>query len=74
METSNSDVKHAFVHAQSDRSYLGPIENCYSGPEVEVLHVKTTGVFFDPQSLVIPVQKSLFCIQKQHMRAGTNRD
>ena len=74
METSDSDVKHAVVHAQNDRSCLGPIETCYSGPEVEVLHVKTIGVVFDQQSLVIPVQKSLFCIQKPHMRAGKNRD
>ena len=63
IETSNSDVKHAVVQAQNDRSCLGPKETCYSGPEVEVLHVKTTGVVVDPQSLVIPVQKSLFCIQ-----------
>ena len=74
IETSNSDVKHAVVHAQNDRSCLGPIETCYSGPEVEVLHTKTTGVVYDPQSLVIPVQKSLFCIQKPHMKVGTNRD
>ena len=74
IETSNSDVKHAVVHAQNDRSCLGPIETCYSGPEVEVLHAKTTGVVFDLQSLVIPVQKSLFCMHKPHMRVETPRD
>ena len=38
IETSNSEAKHAFVHAKTDRSYLGLIETCYSGPEVAVLH------------------------------------
>ena len=42
METCNSDAKHAVVHAQNDRSYLGPIETSCSGPEVAVLHAKTT--------------------------------
>ena len=42
METSNSDAKHAVVHAQNDRSFLGPIETCNSGPEVTVLHAKIT--------------------------------
>ena len=40
METSISDSKHAVVHAQNDRSCLGPIEICCSGPEVDVLHAK----------------------------------
>ena len=31
------------VNAQNDRSCLGHIETCYSGPEVAVLHAKTTG-------------------------------
>ena len=38
METSNADSKHAVVHTQNDRSCLGPIETCYSGPEVATLH------------------------------------
>ena len=62
IETSIPDVKHDVVHVQNDRSCLGPKETCYSGPEVEVLHAKTTGVVVDRQILVIPVQKSLFCI------------
>ena len=48
METSNSDAKHAVVHAQTDRSCLVPIEICYSGPNVAVLHAKTTGGVLDP--------------------------
>ena len=52
------------VHAQNDRSCLGNIETCYSVPEVAVLHANTIGGVLDPQSLVIPVQKSLFCMHK----------
>ena len=48
METSNSGANHAVVHAQNDRSCPGPIETCYSGPEVAVLHAKTTAVGWDP--------------------------
>ena len=55
IETSNSEAKHAVVHAQTDRSCLGPIETCHSGPEVAVLHAKTTGRVLDPQRLVILV-------------------
>ena len=36
METSNSDAKHAVLHAQNDRLCLGPIEICYSGPKPSV--------------------------------------
>ena len=64
IETSNLDAKHALVHAQNDRSCLGPIETCYSGPEVAVLHAKATCGVLDPQKLVILVLKTLFCIHK----------
>ena len=64
METSVSDAKHAVVHAQNDRSCLGPIETCYSGPEVAVLHAKVTGGVLDLQNLVIQVLKSQFCMHK----------
>ena len=64
IETSNSDAKHAVLHAQHDRSCLGPIEACYSGPEVVVLHAETTGGVLDPQRLLILVLKSLFFILK----------
>ena len=43
---------------------MQPIETCYSGPEVAVLHAKTTGGVLDPQRLVILVLKSLFCMHK----------
>ena len=42
IETSNSDVK------QNEKSCLGPIETFYSGPEVAVLHAKTTGGVYSP--------------------------
>ena len=64
IETSNSDAKHPVVYAQNDRSCLGPIETCYTSPEVALLHAKTTGGVLDPQGLVILVLKSLFCMHK----------
>ena len=64
MDTINSDVKPAVVHAQNDKSCLGPIEICYSGLEGAVLNEKTTGDVFDPHRLVILVLKSLFCMRK----------
>ena len=64
METSNCYTMHAVVHAQNDKTCLGPIETCYSGPEVAVLHSKSTGGVLDPQRLVILVVKLLFCMHK----------
>ena len=64
METSNYDAMHAVVHAQNDSTCLGPIESCYSGPEVAVLHAKTTGGVLDLEKLVIVVLKLLFCMHK----------
>ena len=61
VEASNTDAKHAVVHAQNHRSCLGHIETCYSGPEVAVLPAKTTGGVLDPQRLVILLLRSLFC-------------
>ena len=40
------------------------METCYSDPEVDVLHEKTTGGALDSQELVILVLKSLFCMHK----------
>ena len=48
METSNSGAKHAVLNAQNNRLYLGPIETCYSGPKVAVLHPKSTDEGGDP--------------------------
>ena len=64
IETSNSDAKHAVVHAQNDRSCLGPIETCYSGPDDAVLYAKTIVGTLEPQRLVIVVLKSLFWMHK----------
>ena len=64
METSNSDAKHTLVHIQNDRSCLGPIETCYSDPEVAVLYGKSTGEVLDQQRLVILVLKSQHCMNK----------
>ena len=32
METSNSDAKHAVLHAENHRWGLGPMDTCYSDP------------------------------------------
>ena len=74
IQTCPSAANHAGLHAQNDRWGLGPISTCYSGPKVAVLHSKTTDEGWDPERHVILVQKSLFCIQKPQMRAGTHRD
>ena len=37
IETSNSDAKHADLHAEYHRWGLGPIETCNLGPKVAVL-------------------------------------
>ena len=62
--TSNSDVKPAVVYAQNDRSCLGPIETCYSGPEGAVLLEKTTREGWDPWRPVFLMLGTLFCMQK----------
>ena len=48
METSNSASNHAVLHAQKDRSGLGPIETCNSDPEVAVLRAKSTDEGWNP--------------------------
>ena len=39
-----------------------------------VLHAQNDRLCLDPYTLVIQVQKSLFCMQKPQIRAGTYRD
>ena len=73
METSNSEAKHAVVHTQNDRSCLGPIETCYSGPEVAVLHGKSTGGGLEQQRLVILVLKPLYRMEKPQVGSGSHR-
>ena len=65
MDTSDSDMKHAVVHTQNDRSYLGPIETCYSGPKVAVLNLKTTDECWDPYRKVFLELITLFCMHKK---------
>ena len=48
MQTSNPGGNHAVLNAQNDRRGLRPIETCYSGPKVAVLHPKTTDEGWDP--------------------------
>ena len=62
METSDSDANRAVLHAQNDRSCLGPIETCYSGPEGAVLHPKTRDKGWDPYREVILLLITLYCM------------
>ena len=64
IETSNSGANHAVLHTQNDRLCLGPIETCYSGPKVDVLHPKTTDEGGDLLRLVFVVLITLFCMHK----------
>ena len=43
---------------------MGPIETCYSGPEVAVLHAKTTGEGWNQCSLFILELSTLLCVLK----------
>ena len=52
------------MQAQNDRSCLGPIETCYSGPEAAVLHAKTTGGSWNQYRLFILVLSMLLCVLK----------
>ena len=45
---SNSDAKHAVVHAKNDRSFLGPTEACSSSPKVAVLHAQNHRLGLEP--------------------------
>ena len=48
IETSDSNVNHAVLHAQNDRWGLGPIEIRYSGTKLDVLFAKTTDEGWNP--------------------------
>ena len=43
---------------------MGNIETCYSGPEVAVLHEKSTGGVLDQKKFIFLVLKLLFCMHK----------
>ena len=73
IETINSGHYVTVVNAQTHRWGLGPIVTCSSGAKVAVLNAKNVGEVWDPLRLEIPVQKSLFCLQKPKMMAGTHR-
>ena len=40
MNTSNSDANHVVLHAQNDRSGLGPMETINSGANRAVFHAQ----------------------------------
>ena len=74
IETTNSGHNGDVVSVQNHRGGLGLIETYNSGAKGAVLNAKTIGEVWDLYRLVILVLKSLFCMQKPQMRAGTYRD
>ena len=64
METSNSGVNHAVLHAQINRRSPGTIETCNSDPKVAVLYAKTTDEGWHPLRLVFLMLITLFCKHK----------
>ena len=52
------------MNAENPTLGLGPIQTCSSGPKVAVLHAKTSSEVCEPQRLLIPVLKLLFCMNK----------
>ena len=74
IQTCNSGPKDDVLHEQNHRWGLGPIETSKSGPKAAVLHAKDTDEAWDQYRLVIVLLRTLFCLQKVQMRAGTHID
>ena len=64
--------KAVVLIAQNHWWGMRPIETSNSGAKHTVCMHKTTGEVWEPLRLVILFLKSLFCMQKTQMRAGTN--
>ena len=64
---------HSYA-SKNHRWGLGPIETSYSGANHAVLHAQNDLWGLEPIETCMLVQKSLFCMQKPQMRAGTHRD
>ena len=73
-ETCNSSPKVAVLHTQNHRWELEPILSFILVLSTLLCVLKTTDEDWDPYRLVSLVQKSLFCMKKSQMRAGTHRD
>ena len=73
-ETCNSSPKVAVLHTQNHRWELEPIQSFILVLSTLLCVLKTTDEDWDPYRLVSLVQKSLFCMHKPQMRAGTHRD
>ena len=74
IETSISGANHAVLHAQNKRWGLVPIETCLSGANRAVFHTQNDRWRLGPIESCTLVQKSLFCMQKPQMKAGSHRD
>ena len=66
IETSNSDARHAVLHAENLRWVQGLIDTCTFNPKVAGLQAKTSDKDWDQYRLVIPVLKSLVLHAQNH--------
>ena len=73
-EICNSSPKVSVLHTQNHRWGLQPIQSFILVLSTLLCVLKTTDEDWDKYRLVSLVLKSLFCMQKPQMRAGTNRD
>ena len=70
----HSVSEHPVLPSHINWRSQGSVETINSGHIVAVVNAQTTDEGWDPWRLVILIQKSLFCMQKPQMRAGTHRD
>ena len=74
MATSNSDANHVVLHAQNDRQGLGPMDISNAAGIHAVLHSQINRRSLGHIETCNSDPKSLFCMQKPQMRAGTHKD
>ena len=74
IETSISDPRRAVLNSQSDCWGLGPTETCNSFANHYVFYAQNDSWGLVPIEICMLVQKSLFCMQKLQIKAGTHRD
>ena len=70
IETSNSDSRHAVLHAENHRWVLGPVETCNFGPKVAGLQAKTSDEGWDPKRLKFWTKMRSFACKKHRWGLG----
>ena len=74
IQTCKSGPKVAVLHVQNHRWGMEPIETSNSGANHAGLYAQNDKWGLVPIETCMLVNKTLFCIQKQQMKAGSNRD